>query len=141
MKYRIFAAGLAVTALAFLSGCAGSVNAGKSVSIAGSVNAGKSVSIAESTASVADEVKADASKTESAKVKLDSAKVLLEEGEEEQAAALAEQSALEYRLAVVTAERDAVKKEDERVEKDLRSDVERKLIYQSILDQETKGAK
>ena len=49
MKYRIFAAGLAVTALAFLSGCAGSVNAGKSVSIA------------ESTASVADEVKADAS--------------------------------------------------------------------------------
>lgn len=129
MKYRIFATGLAVTALAFLSGCAGSVNAGKSVSIA------------ESTASVADEVKADASKTESAKVKLDSAKVLLEEGEEEQAAALAEQSALEYRLAVVTAERDAVKKEDERVEKDLRSDVERKLIYQSILDQETKGAK
>ncbi|WP_290747126.1 hypothetical protein [Fibrobacter sp. UBA4309] len=129
MKSRIFAACLAVTVLAFLSGCAGSVNANKSVSIA------------ESTASVADEAKVDASKTESAKVKLDSAKAKLADGEEEEAAALAEQSALEYRLAIANAERDAVKKEDERVEKELRNDVERKLIYQSILDQETKGAK
>ena len=74
-------------------------------------------------------------------MKLDSAKAKLADGEEEEAAALADQSALEYRLAIANAERDAVKKEDERVEKELRSDVERKLIYQSILDQETKGAK
>jgi hypothetical protein len=65
------------------------------------------------------------------------------DGEEEEAAALAEQSSLEYRLAVANAERDAAKKEDERVEKELRGDVERKLIYQSILDKEVKngGAK
>ena len=80
---------------------------------------------------------------ESANAKLDSAKALQADGEEEEAAALAEQSTLEYRLAVANAERDAAKKEDERVEKELRGDVERKLIYQSILDKEVKngGAK
>ena len=101
MKYRIFAAGLAVTALAFLSGCAGSVNASKSIEFA------------------------DANKTIAEEVKVDAAQML------------------EYRLAVANAERDAAKKEDERVEKELRGDVERKLIYQSILDKEVKngGAK
>ena len=33
------------------------------------------------------------------------------------------------------------KKEDERVENELRGDVERKLIYQSILDQEVKNGR
>lgn len=131
MKYRIFAAGLAVTALAFLSGCAGSVNASKSIEFA------------DANKTIAEEVKADASQLESANAKLDSAKALQADGEEEEAAALAEQSTLEYRLAVANAERDAAKKEDERVEKELRGDVERKLIYQSILDKEVKngGAK
>ena len=128
MKYRIFAAGLAVTALAFLSGCAGSVNASKSIEFA------------DANKTIAEEVKADASQMESANAKLDSAKALQADGEEEDAAALAEQSTLEYRLAVANAERDAAKKEDERVEAELRSEVERKLIYQSILDQETKKA-
>ena len=131
MKYRIFAAGLSVTALAFLSGCAGSVNASKSIEFA------------DANKTIAEEVKADASQMESANAKLDSAKALQADGEEEEAAALAEQSTLEYRLAVANAERDAAKKEDERVEKELRGDVERKLIYQSILDKEVKngGAK
>ena len=62
-----------------------------------------------------------------------------ENGEDEQAIALAEQSTLEYKLAIATAERDEAVKEDERLEKELRGDVERKLIYQSIRDQETKN--
>ena len=37
---------------------------------------------------------------------------------------------------MATAERDAVKKEDARVESELRSDVERKLLYHGILDKE-----
>lgn len=105
---------------------------------AGGVNVNKSMNTADATASVATDAKIDPAKTESAKVKLDSAKALQQEGEDEQAAALAEESALDYRIAIATAERDEAKKEDERVEKELRGDVERKLIYQSILDQETK---
>jgi len=128
MKLRFFAAGVAVTAVALLSGCAGSVNATRSIEYA---SANKTI---------AEEAKADPAQVESTNAKLDSAKALQASGEDEQAAALAEQSALEYRLAVATAERDAAKKEDERVEKELRGDVERKLIYQNILDQETKKA-
>ncbi|WP_173381495.1 MULTISPECIES: hypothetical protein [unclassified Fibrobacter] len=128
MKLRFFAAGVAVTAVALLSGCAGSVNATRSIEYASANKA------------IAEEAKADPAQVESTNAKLDSAKALQASGEDEQAAALAEQSALEYRLAVATAERDAAKKEDERVEKELRGDVERKLIYQNILDQETKKA-
>lgn len=105
---------------------------------AGGVNANKSLGTADATASIAADAKIEPAKTDAAKAKLDSAKALQQSGEEEQAAALAEESALEYRLAIATAERDEVKKEDERVEKELRGDVERKLIYQSILDKETK---
>lgn len=128
MKLRFFAAGVAVTAVALLSGCAGNVNATRSIEYASANKA------------IAEEAKADPAQVESTNAKLDSAKALQASGEDEQAAALAEQSALEYRLAVATAERDAAKKEDERVEKELRGDVERKLIYQNILDQETKKA-
>ena len=127
MKYRFFAAGLAVAALAFLSGCAGSVNASKPIEYA------------DANKAIAEEAKVDAAQMESANAKLDSAKALQAEGEDEQAAALAEQSALEYKLAVANSEREAAKKEDERVEKELRGDVERKLIYQNILDQESKN--
>lgn len=122
---------MAALALASLSGCAGSVNAAKSIEFA------------DSNKTIAQEAKVDAAQLESANAKLDSAKALQADGDEEEAAALAEQSSLEYRLAVANAELDAAKKEDEKVEKELRGDVERKLLYQSILDQETKngGAK
>ena len=131
MKSRILVAGLATLALAALSGCAGSVNASKSIELS------------DSNKTIAQEANVDAAQLESANAKLDSAKALQANGEEEQAAALAEESALDYRLAIANAELKAAKAEDEKVEKELRGDVERKLIYQSILDQETKngGAK
>ena len=131
MKSRMLVAGMAVIALAALSGCAGGVNATKSIEFA------------DSNKTIAQEAKVDAAQLESANAKLDSAKALQADGDEEEAAALAEQSTLEYKLAIANAELDAAKKEDEKVEKELRSDVERKLLYQNILDQETKngGAK
>ena len=124
-------AGMAIIALAALSGCAGGVNATKSIEFA------------DSNKTIAEEAKVEASQLESANAKLDSAKALQADGDEEEAYALAEQSTLEYKLAIANAELDAAKKEDEKVEKELRSDVERKLLYQNILDQETKngGAK
>lgn len=131
MKSRMLVAGMAIIALAALSGCAGGVNATKSIEFA------------DSNKTIAQEANVDAAQLESANIKLDSAKALQADGDEEEAAALAEQSSLEYKLAIANAELDAAKKEDEKVEKELRGDVERKLIYQSILDQETKngGAK
>ena len=131
MKSRILVAGMAIIALAALSGCAGGVNATKSIEFA------------DSNKMIAQDAKVDAAQLESANAKLDSAKALQADGDEEEAYALAEQSSLEYKLAIANAELDAAKKEDEKVEKELRSDVERKLLYQNILDQETKngGAK
>ena len=109
MKSRMLVAGMAIIALAALSGCAGGVNATKSIEFA------------DSNKMIAQDAKVDAAQLE----------------------ALAEQSTLEYKLAIANAELDAAKKEDEKVEKELRGDVERKLLYQNILDQETKngGAK
>ena len=124
MKNKLIVAGVAVTALAFLSGCAG-------------VNANKSIGTAGATKAVADESNIAPAQTESAQAKLDSAVTLQAAGNNIAAAALADQSTLEYKLAIATAERDEAKKEDAKVEKELRADVERKLIYQSILDQET----
>lgn len=131
MKSRMLVAGMAIIALAALSGCAGGVNATKSIEFA------------DSNKTIAEEAKVEAAQLESANAKLDSAKALQADGDEEEAYALAEQSTLEYKLAIANAELDAAKKEDEKVEKELRSDVERKLLYQNILDQETKngGAK
>lgn len=131
MKSRMLVAGMAIIALAALSGCAGSVNATKSIEFA------------DSNKTIAQEANVEAAQLESANIKLDSAKALQADGDEEEAAALAEQSTLEYKLAIANAELDAAKKEDEKVEKELRGDVERKLLYQNILDQETKngGAK
>ena len=131
MKSRMLVAGMAIIALAALSGCAGGVNATKSIEFA------------DSNKTIAEEAKVEASQLESANAKLDSAKALQADGDEEEAYALAEQSTLEYKLAIANAELDAAKKEDEKVEKELRGDVERKLLYQNILDQETKngGAK
>lgn len=131
MKSRMLVAGMAIIALAALSGCAGGVNATKSIEFA------------DSNKMIAQDAKVDAAQLESANAKLDSAKALQADGDEEEAAALAEQSSLEYKLAIANAELAAAKKEDEKVEKELRGDVERKLLYQNILDQETKngGAK
>ena len=131
MKSRMLVAGMAIIALAALSGCAGGVNATKSIEFA------------DSNKMIAQDAKVDAAQLESANAKLDSAKTLQADGDEEEAYALAEQSSLEYKLAIANAELDAAKKEDEKVEKELRGDVERKLLYQNILDQETKngGAK
>ena len=131
MKSRMLVAGMAIIALAALSGCAGGVNATKSIEFA------------DSNKTIAQEAKVDAAQLESANIKLDSAKALQADGDEEEAYALAEQSTLEYKLAIANAELAAAKKEDEKVEKELRGDVERKLLYQNILDQETKngGAK
>lgn len=131
MKSRMLVAGMAIIALAALSGCAGSVNATKSIEFA------------DSNKTIAQEANVEAAQLESANIKLDSAKALQADGDEEEAAALAEQSTLEYKLAIANAELAAAKKEDEKVEKELRGDVERKLLYQNILDQETKngGAK
>ena len=131
MKSRMLVAGMAIIALAALSGCAGGVNATKSIEFA------------DSNKMLAQDAKVDAAQLESANAKLDSAKALQADGDEEEAYALAEQSSLEYKLAIANAELDAAKKEDEKVEKELRGDVERKLLYQNILDQETKngGAK
>lgn len=130
MKSRLLVAGLALASLAFMSGCAG-------------VNASKSLETASATKSVAEDAKIDPAQMQPINAKLEEAQKQQANGEDEQALILAEQSSLEYKLAIATAERDEAKKEDERVEKELRGDVERKLIYQSILDQETKngGAK
>ena len=128
MYSKFLIAGLVVASLAVLSGCAGGANANRSVSLACEAK------------TIAEEANADSAQMVSANAKLDSAKALEQAGKNEEAVVLADQSALEYRLAIANAERDAAKKEDERVEAELRSEVERKLLYQSILDQETKKA-
>ena len=129
MYSKFLIASLAVASLAVLSGCAG-----------GAAKANRSVTLACEAKTIAEEASADSAQMVSANAKLDSAKALEAAGKNEEAVVLADQSALEYRLAIANAERDAAKKEDERVEAELRSEVERKLLYQSILDQETKKA-
>lgn len=132
MKAKILACSLSLAAFAALTGCAGSQN---------SLN--NSMGKTEATMALAKQANVNPTATASATAKIDSAKVLKEDGENEQAQTLLEQSELELRLAIATSERDAVKQEDAKVEADLRADVERKLLYQSILDKETnkEGAK
>ncbi len=126
MKVKVF---LGIAAVA-LVGCAGNQQAME-----------RSIAVAESSRDVAQESALDSASLVKASANLDSAKAYQAAGESELAIGAAENSALEYRLAMVSAERDSLKKDDERVEKELRSDVERKLLYQNILDQETKGGK
>ena len=122
MKSLFFVSGLVALALV---GCAANQHA-----------LSRSMEQTEGTRAVATEIKADSATVESANAHLDSAKA-------QEALAAFEASRLEYRLAMLRAERDSLKAEDERVEGELRADVERKLLYQNILDQETKngGAK
>lgn len=126
MNWKFLAATTATAATFIFSGCAGGASAIKPITEA------------ETTMGIANDAKLAPAQTTNAKASLDKAQKLLQEGEQEEAAALADQSTLEFKLALATVERDEAKKEDERVEKELRTDVERKLIYQSILDQETK---
>ena len=56
----------------------------------------------------------------------------------EEAQALAEQSELEMRLAIAKSENEKIKNEDKKLEESLRADEERKVLYQSILEKETK---
>ena len=60
------------------------------------------------------------------------------EKEYEKAWAAADQSRLEYKLAFATATRDSVVREDSLLTNDLRADMERKLLYQNILENEAK---
>ncbi|MCQ2106930.1 MAG: hypothetical protein MJZ26_14200 [Fibrobacter sp.] len=130
MKFKFLTLGFA---LAALCSCAGHNTA-----------VDRSIGQAEAAKAYTEEAKIEPAQTLNANAKLASAKAFMDQGKEDEAIAMAEQSNLEYRLALATAERDAVKKDDERVEKELRNDVERKLLYQSILDKETsakEGAK
>ncbi|KAE9797591.1 hypothetical protein GP650_30405 [Escherichia coli] len=61
-----------------------------------------------------------------------------EDSKTEEAQALAEQSELEMRLAIAKSENEKVKNEDKKLEEALRADEERKVLYQSILEKETK---
>lgn len=127
MRFSKLMFGLAAVALV---GCAGNQQAME-----------RSMGQAESSKTLAEESKVPASLTETAAADLDSAKIFQENGEEEKAISAAEKSALEYKLSLLVQQRDELKKEDARIEKELRDDVERKLLYQNILDQELKGAK
>lgn len=128
MKVKFLAYSLGIAAA--LTGCAGSQS---------SLN--NSMARTDANMNLAKEANVNPTTTASATAKIDSAKALKEDGEEEQAQILLDQTDLELRLAIATSERDAVKKEDQKLEAELRADVERKLLYQSILDNETKGAK
>ena len=127
MKSLFFVSGLAALALV---GCAANQHA-----------LSRSMEQTEGTRAVATEIKADSATVESANAHLDSAKAYMEQKKAQEALAACEASRLEYRLAMLRAERDSIKAEDERVEAELRADVERKLLYQNILDNENKEAK
>lgn len=91
---------------------------------------------AEGAKSIIAGVDADAKVLSAADAKLDSAKALKESGSDAEAITVARQSALEYRLAIAVAERDSLKKMDERLEKDLKDDEKRKDQYQEVLNNE-----
>lgn len=97
----------------------------------------RSVNKAEGSKALATEAKLESASTANADSQLEFAKASQKIQKGDLAVMAADRSSLEYRLALLTAERDSLKKQDEQLENDLRSDVERKLLYQNILDQET----
>lgn len=125
MKAKLLACSIAL-ALAALTGCSSSQNA---------VN--RFLGKAEATQAFAVENNIDASVTSNASSKLESAKALKNDGKEEEAEALAEQSELDLRLAIAKSENEVAKNEDKKLEEALRADEERKVLYQSILNKET----
>ncbi len=126
MKAKIFACCSAL-ALAALTGCSGSQTA---------IN--RSLGQAEATRILTTENTLDAGIKSSANSKLETARALKEDGKIEEAQALAEQSELEMRLAIAKSENEMAKSEDKKLEEALRADEERKVLYQSILDKETR---
>ena len=126
MKAKIFACCSAL-ALVALIGCSSSQNA---------VN--RSLGQAEATRTLASDTELDKNITSSANSKLENAKALKKDGKEEEAQALAEQSELEMRLAIAKSENEVAKNEDKKLEEALRADEERKELYQSVLNKETK---
>lgn len=124
MKAKLLACCITL-ALAALTGCSSSQNA---------VN--RSLGKAEATQAFAVENNIDASVTSNASSKLESAKALKNDGKEEEAEALAEQSELDLRLAIAKSENEVAKNEDKKLEEALRADEERKVLYQSILNKE-----
>jgi len=126
MKAKIFACCSALALLA-LTGCSSSQNA---------VN--RSLGQAEATRTLASDTELDKNITSSANSKLENAKALKKDGKEEEAQALAEQSELEMRLAIAKSENEMAKNEDKKLEEALRADEERKELYQSVLNKETK---
>ena len=126
MKAKIFACCSAI-ALAALTGCSGSQSG---------IN--RSLGQADATRSLVNENKLDASMTSDSYAKLVAAKALKEDGKIEEAQALVEQIELEMRLAIAKSENEKVKNEDKKLEESLRADEERKVLYQSILEKETK---
>lgn len=115
-----------IAAVAVLSGCASGVSANRQLTNA------------LATKTIADSAGLSKVQTHKAQAKLDSAIKLKQDENEQQALYMAEQSALEYRLALAVAERDSVKKEDARIETELKNDEKRKLLYQNILNSEIK---
>ena len=113
-----------------LAACAGSQQA-----------ASRSISEASATKAFAEESSIAKEKTVSAEAFLDSARSYEGQSKFDDAAIAGNRSSLEYRLALLTAEQDSLKRQDEKLEGDLRADVERKLLYQNILDKESKEAK
>ena len=101
----------------------------------------RSMEQTESTRAIAADGAADSTLTQNAAVHLDSAKAYMKKKKEQETLMALEASRLEYRLAILRAEQDSLKAEDDRVESELRADVERKLLYQNILDNENKEAK
>ena len=126
MKAKIFACSITI-ALAALTGCSSSQNA---------VN--RSLGQAEATRTLASDNKLDVNLKASANTKLENARALKEDGKIEEAQAMAEQSELDIRLAVAKSENESVKNEDKKLEEALNADEERKVLYQSILDKETR---
>ena len=126
MKAKLFACSLTL-ALAALTGCSGSQSG---------IN--RTLGQADATRSLVNDNKLDASMTSNSYSKLVQAKALKEDGKTEEAQALAEQSELEMRLAIAKSENEKVKNEDKKLEEALRADEERKVLYQSILEKETK---
>jgi osmotically-inducible protein OsmY len=127
MKAKIFACSISL-ALVALTGCSSSQTA---------VN--RSLGQAEATRILASEnTNLDSKLTASANSKLDAARALKEDGKTEEAQAMAEQGELELRLAIAKSENESVKNEDKKLQEALNADEERKALYQSILDKETK---
>lgn len=101
----------------------------------------RSMMQAESSKTIATDAGLDSASTQAAAAHLDSANAYKAAKKQQEATNAASLSVLEYRLALINAEKDSLQKEDARLEEDLRNDVERKILYQNILDNEGKEGK